>query len=57
MKRTFVKIFITSRHAQYAGLPCTLVSPLPYTPILGSLNSAVNKDTMSKIRTNEDAVI
>ena len=32
-------------------------NPLPHMPILGSSNSAVNKDMMSKIRTNTDAII
>ena len=31
---------------------CLLVNPLPHTPILGSSNSAANKNTMSKIWTN-----
>ena len=33
------------------------VNPLSDMPILGSSNSAVNKDMMSKIWTNEDTII
>ena len=31
--------------------------PLTHMPILGSSNSAANKDMMSKIRTNRDTII
>ena len=34
-----------------------LVNPLPYMLILGSSNSAANKDSMSKIWTNGDTII
>ena len=33
------------------------IDPLPHMPILGSLNSAANKDMMSKIWTNGDTII
>ena len=33
------------------------VNPLPYIPILGSCNSAANKDMKSKLRTNGDTFI
>ena len=33
------------------------INPLPDMPILGSSNSAVNKDILSKIRTNGDTII
>ena len=33
------------------------INPLPYMPILGSSNSAANKDMMSKIWTNWVAII
>ena len=37
---------------------CTaLLNPLPDMPILGSSNSAANKDMMSKIWTNRDMII
>ena len=32
------------------------VNPLPHMPILGSSNSAANKDVMSKIWTNGDTI-
>ena len=35
----------------------TLFNPLPDMPILGSSNSAANKDMMSKIWTNRDTII
>ena len=34
-----------------------MFNPLPFMPILGSSNSAANKDMMSKIWTNWDTVI
>ena len=34
-----------------------LINPLPHMPILGSSNSATNKDKMSKIWTNGDTII
>ena len=39
--------------------PCSfyIVNPLPYMPILGSPNSAANKDMMLKIWTNGDKII
>ena len=33
------------------------INPLPCLQILGSFNSAANKDIMSKIWTNEDTII
>ena len=36
---------------------CGLVNLLPHKPIIGSSNSAANKDLMSKIWTNGDTVI
>ena len=33
------------------------INPLPYMPILGSSNSAPNRDMMSKIWTNGDTII
>ena len=33
-----------------------LINPLLHMPILGSFNSAANKDTMSKILTNGDTI-
>ena len=33
------------------------INPSPDMPILGSSNSAANKDMMSKIWTNEDTII
>ena len=35
----------------------TLFNPSPDTPILGSFNSAANKNMMSKIWTNGDTII
>ena len=32
------------------------INPLPDVPILGSSNSAANKDVVSKILTNEDTI-
>ena len=32
------------------------ISPLPHMPILGSSNSEANKDMLSKILTNGDAI-
>ena len=40
--------------------PCSVkrgINPLPHMPILGSSNSAANKDMMSKIWTNADTII
>ena len=34
-----------------------IVYPLPYMPILGSSDSAVNKDVMAKTWTNGDTII
>ena len=36
---------------------CGLEKSLPHMPILGSSNSAANKDMMSKIWTNRDTII
>ena len=33
------------------------VNPLPHVPILGSSNSAANKDMMAKVWTNGDTII
>ena len=38
-------------------LASTNINPLPDRSILGSSNSATNRDTMSEIRTNEDRII
>ena len=35
----------------------TFFNPLPHMAMLGSCNSAANKDTMSEICTNEDTII
>ena len=40
-----------------ARLQCFILIPLPDKPILGSSNSAANKDTMSKIWKNGDTII
>ena len=39
------------------GLTHILLNPLPHIPILGSSNSAANKDMMSKILTYGDKII
>ena len=36
---------------------CLSFNPLPYMPVVGSSNSAANKDMMSKICANGDTVI
>ena len=37
--------------------PTRVINPLPDIPILGSSNSAANKDMMSKIWTNVETII
>ena len=43
---------------KYWNTTCKIgVDPLPHLPILGSSNSATNKDLILKIWTNEDTII
>ena len=47
------------KRTEYLERNCTkpiFVNPSPHPPILGSSNSAANKDMMPKILTNGDAV-
>ena len=41
----------------FGKVTAKLFNPLPDMPILGSSNSAENKDMMSKIWTNRDTII
>ena len=50
-------IHIVVRHWMNRRQVCTeVISPLPHMPFLASSNSAANKDMMSKILTNVDAI-
>ena len=49
-KTSFIRLITASRDNEY-------VNPLPHTVILGSSNSAANKDMLSKIWTNGDTII
>ena len=52
---------VLSSHHLQTGMDnfsyCLTLNPLPYIPNLGSSNSVANKDMMSKIWTNGDAII
>ena len=48
-------IYTCNRFFYSFTIPC-IVNPLPHMPILGSCNSAANKDMMSKILTNGDTI-
>ena len=40
----------------FQSMSHTYINPLPHMPILGSSNSAANKDMMSKILINGDTI-